>query len=305
MRRRRYLAALGAGASGLLAGCSESGGGQTTAATATPGGTTPSVAEAFEVTKRGVTETTRLNEVWVFGFTVRNRTDTARVFRSTISSRIDGGEWRQFDRPLTLDVGPGEAKTWRSPRIKFQFLRSYTYRLDATGTTWSVEVIPLTLDYGLTYTSPVGLQITVGTILFRDEKPRTAGDPTATPTSTPASTATSTPTPTPPPPTAADTGGTKWAVVPVEVQNPTDQPRSAPFPQEFTFRANGETYADVPLDRPDLFYRDRALKTGEPLSGNLYYEVPAGLDARDVEFVLQRSYDQRDLEGEIEVIWSR
>lgn len=300
MRRRRYLAALGAGASGLLAGCSDSADpttagspSPTSTTSSTPGESTPPVSETFEVTKREPTDTTRLNDIWAFGFSVRNTTDAPHTFRSTISARVDGGEWRQFDRSLSIALDPGETKTWQSPRLKFRFLRTYSYRLDATGTVWSVEVLPLHLDYGRTYTSPVGLQITVDTVTFRNAKPGTTGNRTATTT------------PTPPPPTAADTGGTKWAVVPVSVENPTDRARSAPFPKEFTFRANGRTYEDVPLDHPDLYHRDRALETGEPLSGNLYYEVPAGLDANDIEFVLQRSYDQQDLSGDIEVVWSR
>lgn len=297
MRRRDYLAALGAGASGFVAGCSESIGGDTTTAP-TEGGTTtgpatPPVAEAFEVTEVHGTERTRLNEAWVFGFSVRNLTDDRRTFRSPLSTRVDGGEWRQFEREMAFEVDPGRVRTWRSPRIQFRFLRTISYRLDALGATVTVEVIPLRLDYGLAYTSPVGLRITVGQVTFRDEQPTGREDGTPTPT------------PTPPPPTAPDASGTKWAVVPIEVENPTEQARPAPFPEEFTFRADGETYPDVPIDHPDLFYRDRSLEPGEPLSGNLYYEVPAGLDANAVEVVLRRSYDQGDLSGDVEVAWDR
>ncbi|MFB6301733.1 MAG: DUF4352 domain-containing protein [Haloferacaceae archaeon] len=302
MRRRRYLAALGVGASGVLAGCSRSGGESTTArtgtetTTSTSGATTPSVSEAFEVTKRQGTETVRLNEVWVFGFSVRNVTDTTRTFRSTLSVKVDGtDEWQQLQGEVAFEVGPGETKTWRSPPFRYKFLRTDTYRLDALGLTWTVESLPLPLDYGLTYTSPVGLQVTVGQVTFRSEKPEGAENGTAT----------ATPTPTPPPPTAADASGTKWAVVPLTVANPTDQARTAPFPKEFTFRADGETYPDVPLDHPDLYHRDRALEPGEPLSGNLYYEIPAGTDANAIEIVLQRSYNQGNLDGDIKVIWSR
>lgn len=297
MRRRRYLAALGAGASGVLAGCSEFGGESTTAGattgTPTEGTTTPPVAEAFELTQREGPGTTRLNEPWVFGFSVRNVTDARRTFRSTLSTRLEDGEWEQLEGEVSFEVDPGKTKTWQSPRFRLRFLRTVTYRLDALGTTWTVESMPLQLDYGLAYTSPVGLRITVGQVTFGDERPEGTEGGTATPT------------PTPMPPTAADAEGTKWAVVPIEVENPTDQSRSAPFPQEFTFRGDGETYPDEPIDHPNLFHRERALETDESLSGNLFYEVPADLNPNAVEIVLRRSYDEGDLEGEIEVVWDR
>lgn len=281
----------------MLAGCSESGGESTTAGattgTPTGGTTTPPVARAFELTQREGPGTVRLNEPWVFGFSVRNVTDAGRTFRSTLSTRLEDGEWEQLEGEVSFEVDSGEIKTWQSPRFRFRFLRTVTYRLDALGATWTVESTPLQLDYGLAYTSPVGLRITVGQVTFRDERPDGTEGGTATPTSTPM------------PPTVADAEGTKWAVVPVEVENPTDQSRPAPFPQEFTFRGDGETYPDEPIDHPNLLYRDRALETNESLSGNLFYEVPADLDPNAVEIVLRRSYDQGDLEGEIEVVWDR
>lgn len=328
MRRRRYLAALGGGASGLLAGCSAIGGDSPSTGTATEstapstgtGSGTPSVpvAEAFELTQLDVTKQTRLNEPWAFGFSVRNRTDTKRVFRTTISARVDGGEWRKFRGEASFEVAPGKIKTWQSPRLRFRFLRTVTYRLDALDETWTVEVLPLELDYGLSYTSPVGLQTTVGQVTFRDEKPTGSGsgaDGTEN--------GTATATPTAPPPTAADGSGTKWAVVPVTVENPTERARPAPFPQEFTFLADGEAAEDHDLDTPSLYHRDRSLEPSEPLSGNLYYEIPAGTDANDIEVVLRRSYSDGGVaetatagesetggsgsasDREIEVVWSR
>jgi hypothetical protein len=333
MRRRQYLAGLGAGTSGLLGGCSGFGGGSSSTGTATEsaapstgtGTGTPStsVAEAFELTQLDVTERTRLNEPWAFGFSVRNRTDTTRVFRSTISARVDGGEWRQFRGEASFEVAPGKIKTWQSPRLRFRFLRTVTYRIDALDETWTVEVLPLELEYGLSYTSPVGLEITVGQVTFRDEKPTGSASGTDDTRNGTDGTGNETTTPTAPPPTAADRSGTKWAVVPVTVENPTERARPAPFPREFTFLADGEAAQDHDLDTPSLYHRDRALEPDEPLSGNLYYEIPAGTDANDIEVVLRRSYSGGEVEAsdpsggsgteeggssggsEIEVVWSR
>lgn len=106
MHRRQYLATLGAGTSGLLAGCSLPGmgagpttdaGTEETAGTETGTGTetvTTSSPESFELTDLQATKTTRLNEAWGFGLSVRNVTSTARTFRSTLSAKPQGGEWR-------------------------------------------------------------------------------------------------------------------------------------------------------------------------------------------------------------------
>ncbi|MFB6079858.1 MAG: hypothetical protein ABEJ81_02480, partial [Haloferacaceae archaeon] len=231
---------------------------------------------------------------------VRNRTNTTRTFRTTISTRSDGGKWTTFKGETSFEVGPGKAKTWRSPRFEFHFLRTVTYRLDALGKTWTVKATPLKLKYGDAYTSPVGLETTVGRVTFRDEKPVTTANATATTTASDTATPTPTATPTQPPTTAADTGGTKWAVVPITVSNPTEKARPAPFPKEFTFRANGKTVPVVPLDTPKLYYRERSLKPNEHLSGNLYYQVSAGADADAMQVALNRSYSA----GKIEVVWS-
>jgi hypothetical protein len=309
VRRRRLLAALTTGVTAPLAGCSlpGDGGGSAGATTDAPttGTATPvPVAEAFELTRLQATESQRLNEPWGFAFSVRNRTGTDRPFRSTISTRRgDESEWEPLGPPIEFGVPAGEVRTWKSPPGRFRYLVTVEYRLDALGTTWTVEVLPLTLLYGQTYTSPVGLRTTVESVRFEPTRPTdgTAADgATATATGTGTATPTSTATPT----ATTPDGETKWALARIAVENPTDRERPAPFPQELTLgredRADGPSYEPRALDLSDLYLRERALAPGERHGGVLPYEVPADLAANDAEIVLSRSYD----DGEIEVRWS-
>jgi hypothetical protein len=310
VRRRRLLAALTTGVTAPLAGCSLPGDGGESAGTTTgtptdaagTGTATPvPVAEAFELTRLQATESQRLNEPWGFAFSVRNRTGTDRPFRSTISTRRgDESEWEPLGPPIEFGVPAGEVRTWKSPAGRFRYLVTVEYRLDALGTTWTVEVLPLTLMYGQTYTSPVGLRTTVESVRFEATRPTDAAtdEGGANATATPATTPTPTPTATTP------DGETRWALARITVENPTDRERPAPFPQELTLgredREDGPSYEPRALDLSDLYLRERALAPGERHGGVLPYEVPADLAANDAEIVLSRSYD----DGEVEVRWS-
>lgn len=251
---RRTLLAL---ATASLAGCGSTG----APSTSTP----PSSEDTDSPTDSSPTSTTGSTDLSVVGVEapetveamasysfrvrVRNPTDTSRRFESGLSVRA-GGDWQSLDARFVGQVPAGETTLLGGQLPGFAFLGSYDLRLDATGRTWSVEVVPRTLSFGESFSTPRGLSVVVQ-----------GGEFTSTYTGGGNATAR-----TPP-------GDTQWVVVRVTVGNPTGESTRFPPYGAFVLVAGGERYS-VALANAD----DPVTLDGDQTQVALPYVVPTGTD---------------------------
>ena len=312
MRRRRALRTLAAAGLVPAAGCSvlDDGSTPTASPTATPSSTTTSspsptasvpanVDAAFDVAGIDASEETELNVPWGFTVRVRNATSNPQIFESTLSVRKRGSEWETFEGALRFRVPPGETRGWESPLRGFAYLGSFDYRLDALSHTWSVDVVPKTVSFDVSYTTPEGLVMTIGDVTFRSTDPSDGETPDPAPRT---DGFTPTPTPLPEPTPSPAEPGERWALFPLTVGKRGEGTAMAPDPGEFTVRLKDGTAVGPPADLAwSRVYRAVELAPNERIHGFLPVQVPAGTRDFDVVVGWTNSYE----EGDVEVSWDK
>jgi hypothetical protein len=227
-------------------------------------------------------DSVQLNVPFGFEISVRNTGSRERTFRSKLSTKVGDGAWKTAEGEISVPVPAGEVRTWKSPRGKPPYLQTYHYRLEAFGATWSTEIVPKRLDFGLSYTTPLGLSLNV---LGADFQAQYSGsDATAT---------------------SGDDGvaapdGKVWGVLPMEVRNRADSTQSLPAPDEFVLHLDDRTYRPTP-DVSSNPYEGGSLDGGTTRTGELVYAVPEGTRPRDVEVTWEASLDG----GDVKVTWDK
>ncbi|MFB6123902.1 MAG: hypothetical protein ABEJ78_10650 [Haloferacaceae archaeon] len=293
MRRRAFLTSL---ALVPLAGCSNGSPGSSTdtaspTATSTPPATTSTAGETptetfpFELVRIDARDTVQLNVPFGFAISVRNTGSQARTFRSKLSMKVGDGTWQSVDGEIRFDVPAGEVRTWQTPARRAGYLQTYRYRLEAFDATWTTEIVPKRLDFGLSYTTPTGLSLNVLGVAF--EKRYSGSDGTATAGGDASA------------PTAPD--GHVWAVFPVTARNRAESPQSTPAPDEFVLSIDGETYRPTSADVSGNPYRRVTLDPETSRRGELVYAVPEGTSANDVEVTWGASLQR----GDVKVTWDK
>ncbi|AXG07871.1 hypothetical protein DU500_16345 [Haloplanus rubicundus] len=284
MRRRAFLASAGIAA---LAGCSSGnddgdGSDGTATPTATSTGTgTPN----FELRGAEIPEARALNVPTAIAVAVQNTGTGAGTFTSTLERRVDDGEWETAAN-IEMPLEAGETGEWHSPRFAPRYLATLHFRLAAFDETWSMEIAPKRLDFGLYYAAPTGLYLNVLGGSFESEYPAPSNetDTTANETLTP---------------TAAPDGET-WAIMRVDVRNRLEEPQTTPAADEFVLTVDGEPrpqHQEV-TDDP---YEGGELAGRTVTRGDLVYSVPAGTQARDITITWESSLP----DGDVKAIWTK
>lgn len=267
MKRRTTLSLGLAGLAGL-AGCGGSGGPETGAETGTESTTstpTPAGADGLSIVEFATPETVPVRRQYPVGLRVENPTETGRRFESGVSIRIDG-EWRALDATLGGTVGPEEAATFGARLPGLPFLGTYELRLDATGRTTSVEVMPVELSFGDPFQTPDGLRVAVQGGRFESTYTGGGNNTTAR---------------TPPP-------DSQWVVVRVQIRNPSGESTGFPPYGAFVLVVGGERYtpalagADDPVTVPS-----------SQRSVGLPYVVPADATADGLSVRWEPTYGGR------------
>jgi hypothetical protein len=299
MRRRTFLASAGIAGIAALAGCSN---GDEPGSTATPtdAGTpatasgrtgTPTTASTgtgtpnFELRGAEIPEARPLNVPTAIAIAVRNTGNGAGTFTTALERRVGDGEWETAAN-IEMPLEAGETGEWHSPRFAPRYLGTLHFRLAAFDETWSMEIAPKRLDFGLYYASPTGLYLNVLGGSFESEYP-TPSNETDTTTN-----ATLTPT------TAPD--GETWAIMRLDVRNRLEEPQGTPNPEEFVLTVDGERRSQQ-QEVTDEPYESGELAGRTVRRGDLVYSVPAGTRARDITITWESSLPG----GDVKAIWTK
>jgi hypothetical protein len=267
VNRRTYLA-LAAGVG--LAGCGGSGSGPgsrtatgTDTRTATPTAT-PVGPDALSVAGFETPATVAVRTPYPVTVRVTNPTDAVARFESGLSVRLRG-RWRTFADPVAGEVPAGETRAFEVQVPGFAYLGEYDLRLDATGRTTAVEVVPRELSFGERFTTPRGLAVSADGGRFTSSF---TGGGNATARTPPAD--------------------SQWVVVQVTVVNPTGETVQFPPYGAFVLVAGGERYS-VALSDPDAPVEI----SGDQATVELPYVVPADAPPDSLRVRWQPTYGGR------------
>jgi hypothetical protein len=274
--RRRYLAL----ATASLAGCLDRPGGppDDTATpntdapdtdTPTPSPTATPEPASFRIEDLSVPDAATIGQRLTVAATVRNVGGQAGKAAVPLTVDRGDGNWKNVGTLRTDTVQPGQAAVVEGPALTPSTLPELRLRAGDRQTTVSVE--PPVLAVGEPFSTRAGVAVEVTGISFAPSyEYHVDGDARV----------------------AEATPGWKWAMVEVEVDNPTDSPVSTPTYEEFgLLRPLSGTQYDPAVDRNEVArYRGGALLAGADRAGRMVFEVPDGVRAVDLRIAWSRTY---------------
>ncbi|ESS06352.1 MAG: hypothetical protein A07HB70_01067 [uncultured archaeon A07HB70] len=261
---RRTVLSLVAGVA--LAGCGGSGSSGSPEPTAT-GTAIPTAAgpEGLSVAGLKTPDTVPVNTLYGVVTEVENPTETLRRFESGVSVQ-SGDEWREVDATLSGEVPAGETVRFGARLPGFAFLGTYEVRVDATGETGSVEAVPLDLGFGESFRTPRGLSVRVQGGTFASTY--TGGGENTTARTPPAD--------------------RQWAVITVQVGNPTGEAAGFPPYGAFVAVVGDERYGVAVADADDS-----VTIPGDRRTVELPYLVPADATSEELSVRWEPTYGER------------
>lgn len=271
MHRRTALAVCGASLASL-AGCSDADDPSPSTDTPTDTRTAPADPAAFEFVGVDAPAEVGVATPYEFDARVRNTASETRRFASTLSLRVEGGEWHTFEEEVSTEVDPDSVGTVGASLGVLPYLNNYEVRLDALDATWTVRTVPERLAFGEAYTTPRGISLAVMGGRF-EETYGTGGNQTAT---------------TPEP-------GNRWVIVLLELRNTTGSDKQTPALGSFVLTVGDDRYptrlAD-PRRRVDV-------GAGTTTRLELPYVVPEETTAENLSVEWRQQYNQ----GTAAVVW--
>lgn len=299
MNRRALLAALGAGLAGI-AGCSGSPDPEPTmtdasATTATPSAertrtpptepAPPGPAEAatpssnplrlLSIDAPSVVEITRPVG---YQFTVQNPDDAPHRFEPSASAREGPGEWSVLDRWESVELTPGEVRTFNSATFTSEYLTTERVRIDGLDATFSVEFVERGLPFRESHVDPLGRDVTVERIDLRDNFQYVDGGYER----------------------IAEAGeGRTWAMLSVKAINRGPETAEAPRYGGFSIRNGDERYWPLATGHDDT-YQPVTLPEDGVASGVVVFNVPDGVSRDRLAPVWSETFEG----GEVRVVWT-
>lgn len=88
---------------------------------------------------RNIPENVNVDEHFEYSLTFKNTTSRDSSIVSTVSTRVDGGDWRELGRENSYNLPAGEAIEYPFS-ARFSEPGRYEYRLDTVGITWEITV---------------------------------------------------------------------------------------------------------------------------------------------------------------------
>jgi hypothetical protein len=274
--RRRYLAL----ATASLAGCLDRPGrppddtatphtDEPDTDTPTPSPTATPEPASFRVEDLSVPDAATIGQRLTVAATVRNVGGQAG--RAVVPLAIDRGtgEWSAVATIRSDTVRPGQTAIVEGPPLTPSTLPALRLRVGDRQTTVSVE--PPVLAVGEPFSTRAGVAVEVTGISFAPSyEYHVDGDARE----------------------AEATPGWKWAMVEIEVDNPTDGPAATPTYEEFGLvRPLSGTQYDPVIDRKEVArYGGGALLAGADRNGRVVFEVPDGVRAADLRIAWSRTY---------------
>ncbi len=258
---RRTVLSLVAGL--VLAGCGGSEGSGPTDVATEP--STVAGPAGLSVAGIETPDTVPVNTLYGIVVDVENPTETRRRFDSGVSVQF-GDEWRAVDATLSGAVPAGETARFGARLPGFAFLGTYDVRVDATGDTAPVEAVPLERSFGESFRAPDGVSVVVAGGRFVSTYRGGGGNATAR---------------TPP----ADS---QWAVVRVQIQNPTGEQVEFPPYGAFVAVVDGERYSVALADADDP-----VTVPGDRQTVELPYLVPSDATGDDLSVRWEPTYGGR------------
>lgn len=271
MNRRSFLALSGAVG---LAGCAD----QLTSAIGTWG--SADGGPRFEVISFDIPERAPVGERFSYSFRVKNVGSRRGTFETGISARTGERDWRTLVESWSASLAPGEYRLYPIGEATGQYVATMVIRIDATGVTRAVPIVPASLAFGRPYATPWGDEVLADRIEVAHvyywgghsgrehfEQPET---------------------------------GRKWAFLHVTATNRTDAPNQLPAVEEFAIEGPETGFDPISIRKREGRYRPGRVEPGVARTGWICFDVPQELGAGDLAAVWRRSGP----DGDVSVRWT-
>lgn len=229
----------------------------------------------FELVSFDLPEKVELDTEVIYEFEVKNTSDRAATFETTVSTKKGTGDWVEGSK-WSGEIPAGESKVFKSQEFMPRYLADWVIRVDKFGEVRSMTVGPATRSIGRYFEVWNETAVSVGGIKFSD---KLEGDEY----------------------TYEPDEGMRFLRILVDAENGSSEIRALPSPSNFDIVAGDRQYEPALYQDASEYYSGGEVQPGISRTGYITFQVPTSVTKENATAVWSRNFAQ----GDVAVYWQQ